>query len=161
MQTFLTIFSLSFSFLAGLVLLFDWFDVITRFQLSRNDADIRSAFKLTEKTEREFEKHLVGKVVPGNFYLVGALYGLFVAQRMNVAAYDKLHQMFRRSFELDEFSLQEKDGFLSRERVQASFDEIRSAIVYCRDNFEQRDLRPLVFWLQMVSFASGLSAAVV
>lgn len=142
-------------------MLFNWFDLITRFQLKRNSTDYRSAIKMIEKSEAQFDKHFTGKEIKGNFYLVGALYGLFFAQRMNAAAYDKFHQLLRRSFDMSDFSLQETEGMLSRQRVSESFNEIRLAILYRSDNFEQRDLRFLAFWLMTASFVCGVTTAFV
>lgn len=159
-QAFFAILSGTFGFVAAISLLFNWFDLITKFQLKRNVADRDAAFKIIDKSEQQFQKHFDGKKIKGNFYLIGALYGIFTVQRVNATLYDKMHQALRRSFDLHEYSLQEHEGLLSRSRVNQSFYDIHYAILKRHDNNEQRDLRIFTFWMTLAAFIAGTLAAV-
>lgn len=161
MQAFFAILSAALGFIAAISLLFDWFDLLTKFQLKRNAADRDAAFKMIEKSEQQFKKHFDGKQIAGNYYLIGALYGIFTAQRVNAKLYDKMHQALRRSFDLPEHSLQVSEGSLNRSRVLESFYDIHNAILRRRDDNEQRDLKMLTFWMTLAAFISGTVAALI
>lgn len=114
---------------------------------------------MIEKSERQFDKHVYGYNLKGGYHMISALYGVFAAQRVNAALYDKLHQAQRRSFGLPERSLQEYQGILSRDRVIASFYDIHNAILQRRAHNEQRDLKVFTFWLLVGAFLTGTAAA--
>ncbi|WFU89866.1 hypothetical protein QA644_27865 (plasmid) [Rhizobium sp. CC1099] len=160
-QTVLTIISVLCGFLSAIALLFDWVDIITKFQLKRNVADRKVAYALIEKSERQFAKQMDGRQATGNFYLTGALNGIFVAQRVNATVYDRMHQGLRKTFDLEAYPLEEVEGILSREKVTHSFDQIREAIIYQRDSYERRDLKMVTFWLLAATLVTGLAAALV
>lgn len=159
MQTLLTITSGTLGFLSAIVMMFNWLDVLTKFQLKRNVLDWKHALRIIEKSERRFQSHFDGKQIKDNYSLIGALYGIFTVERVSISFYDKMHQVQRRSHNLQEYSLQEFEGVLSRVRVTESFREIQNAILRRRENNEQRDLRMFTFWLLLGAFASGTAAA--
>ena len=161
MRTLLTLTSGILGFIAAIALMFDWFDLITKFQLKRNTLDWRHALKLIDKAETKLQNHLQGKQVKDNYSLIGALHGLFLVQRINTSIYDKIHQIQRRSMNLEDYTLQEVEGILSRDRVTASFSEIRYAILIRREENEQRDLRMITFWLAAGTFVTGTAAALI
>lgn len=146
-------------FLSAITLLFDWFDVLTKFQLKRNILDLNRALRIIDKTEQQFENHFDGKQIKDNYSLVGALYGAFTVQRVNISLYDKMHQALRRSHNLQDYTLQEFEGILSRNKVTDSFSEIHDAILKRQENNEQRDLRMFTFWLLLGAFVTGTAAA--
>ncbi|ADY64739.1 hypothetical protein G6M14_09030 [Agrobacterium tumefaciens] len=156
MQTFFAISSAALGFFAALILLFDWLDLLTKFQLKRNVADRDAALKIIAKAENQFRKRFEGKEIRGNFTLIGALYGLFAAQRLNASLFDKMHQAFRRSLDLPEFSLQETEGLLDRGRVIKSFYDTHNAILRRRDEHEQRDLRIVALWLMIATLMTAI-----
>ena len=161
MRTLLTITSGILGFIAAIALIFDWFDLITKFQLKRNALDWRHALKLIDKAETKLQRYIQGKQVKDNYSLIGALYGLFLIQRINTSIYDKIHQIQRRSLNLEEYTLQKVEGILSRDRVMASFSEIRFAILKRREENEQRDLRMITFWLAAGTFVTATAAALI
>jgi len=160
-RTLLTITSGILGFVATIALMFDWFDLISKFQLKRNILDWKHALKLIDKAETKFQKHLQGRQVKDNYSLIGALYGLFLIQRINTSLYDKIHQIQRRSLNLQDYTLQKVEGILSRERVTASFSEIRYAILKRREENEQRDLRTITVWLAAGAFVTATAAALI
>ncbi|MDP9789306.1 hypothetical protein [Agrobacterium tumefaciens] len=55
LQTVFAISSAVLGFFAALVLLFDWLDLLTKFQLKRNVADREAALKIIAKAESQFQ----------------------------------------------------------------------------------------------------------
>lgn len=161
MQTLLTITSGTLGFLSAIALMFDWLEVLTKFQLKRNVLDWKHAIRIIDKTELKFQKHFDGKPIKDNYSLVGALYGVFTVQRINVSLYDKMHQAQRRSHDLKDYPLQEYEGILSRTRVTESFREIHDAILSRQEDNEQRDLRMFTVWLLLGAFITGTAATLV
>ncbi|MGP4699891.1 hypothetical protein [Agrobacterium cavarae] len=157
----MTITSGILGFFAAIALMFDWFDLITKFQLKRNTLDWEHALKRIDQAESKLQQHLEGKQVKDNYSLIGALYGLFLVQRINTSIYDKIHQIQRHSLNLEYYSLQQVEGILSRDRVMASFSEIQYAILKRREENEQRDLRIVTFWLATGTFVTGTAAALI
>ncbi|XOK13295.1 hypothetical protein ACI6PO_15785 [Agrobacterium tumefaciens] len=160
-QTVFAISSAMLGFFAALVLLFDWLDLLTKLQLKRNVADREAALKIIAKAENQFQKRFEGKEIKGNYTLIGTLHGLFAAQRLNASLCDKMHQAFRRSLDLPEFSLQETEGLLDRGRVIKSFYDTHNAILRRRDEHEQRDLRSVAFWLMVATMMAAVASALV
>lgn len=161
MQAFLNIAAACFGLASGAICLYNWFDLINHIQLRRNELDRVAALKMIDKAEAHFEKHLNKPGGVGNYHMVSALYGVFFSQRLSALAYDRLHQATRRSHGLEDFSLQEYDGVLSKQRVAESYSHIASAIIWRQSNFEQRDLRPLSLKLLFAAFVTAIAATLV
>ena len=76
----------------GLAILFPWKNVLCRFQLYNNESSRKTAIVSIEKSERQYQKVIIGKKIINNFYLVGSLFGMFKIHALNVAAFDKMHR---------------------------------------------------------------------
>jgi hypothetical protein len=145
--------------LAGGVLGYPLADMLNDFQGWSIDNDQSTFFKAIEKHEMKLERATQGKTFTDNYYLMGSLFGLFAAQRVNASAYNKLHQAKRRSNGLAEYSLEKHPGIIDRARTQISCDEIRVAIKDRRENFEKRNTKPLSLILVVVGSLMAICGA--
>ena len=129
--------------LAGGVLGYPLAEMIYDFQRWSIENDLSNARKMIDKYEAKLQDATEGKSFTNNYYLTGSLYGLFAAQRINASAYNAIHQAHRRSHGLKEYSLELHPGIIDWDRTQTSYNEIKAAIVFRRENYEDRNTKPL------------------
>ncbi|QKJ91575.1 hypothetical protein [Agrobacterium pusense] len=157
METALTVIG-SLMSLAGGVLGYPLAEMIYDFQHWSIKNDLSNARKMIDKYEAKLEDATEGKSFTNNYYLTGNLYGLFTTQRINASAYNAIHQAHR-SYGLKEYSLERHPGIIDWDRTQASYSEIKAAIVFRRENYEDRNTKPLSLILVVTGSLLAIAGA--
>lgn len=157
----LNIASLVLLALSAFAILFPWSDVLFRFQLRRNRKDCRDALRQIDKAEADLQKRIGRGPIINDFYTTGSIWGSLWGQRVSAEVFDRMHQLFRKSFDLPDYSLQEPQGILNRQRIIRSFADIDDAIRYNRASAEPRDLRYAALYLLIAGFIVGVMANVI